>query len=247
MSDRLQERLTDLDQHMDWPTAEVSAEVLRRIAQRDHAPRPVRGWVAAAVAAAAVVLVMAIPAGRGAIADLLGVVGIEVEWTDRLPPAGAFDELDLGRAVSLEDVSVGFPILVPGTDPPGPPDRVYLDDERVATVWGVTSELPAVVDTEIGLLHLQFVGSLDEALLTKQVAQDAEMRNVSVRGRSGLWIEDGPHVVAYLDRDGVELSETTRLAGNVLMWEEDGVTHRIESSLSLEDTLDIAERLTGDF
>lgn len=244
MSDRMLERLTDLGQHMNWPTADIRADVLHRVAQPEGRHRPVRRWTAAAVALAALVLVTAIPAGRGAIADLLGVVGIELEWTDSLPPAGAFDELDLGRAVSLDGVSVGIPILVPGADPPGRPDRTYVDDGRVATVWRATPELPAVVDTEIGLLHMQFAATLDEARLTKQVTQEADVRGVTVRGRFGIWIEDGPHVVTYLDPDGLERTETTRLAGNVLMWEEDGVTHRIESSLTLEDTLAIAESLT---
>jgi hypothetical protein len=245
MSDLLQERLTDLGQRMDWPTSDVSADVLRRVAQPSHRTHPVRVWAAGAVAAAAVILVMAIPAGRGVIADLLGVVGIEVEWTDSLPPTGTFDELELGQAVSLEEVSVGFPILIPSADPPGPPDRVYVDDGRVATMWKVSPELPAVVGTDIGLLHLQFAANLDEALLTKQVVQEADVRGVTVRGRSGIWIEDGPHVVTYLDRDGRERTETTRLAGNVLMWEEEGVTHRIESSLSIEDALAIAKGLTA--
>lgn len=243
MSDRLLEQLTDLSQHMDWPTADISPDVLRRVAQPDRRPQLLRRWAVAAVALAVVLVVMAIPAGRGVIADLLGVVGIEVEWTDSLPPTGAFDEFGFGPAVSLEEV--GISILVPGSDPPGQPDRVYVDDGRVATVWGVSAELPAIVGSEIGLLHLQFTATLDEALLTKRVAQESDIRGVTVRGRFGIWIEDGPHVVTYLDSDGLERTETTRLAGNVLMWEEDGVTHRIESSLSLEDTLAIAETLTA--
>ncbi len=243
MSDQLTEQLTDLGQHMEWPSADVSADVLRRVTEPASHPRPVRRWAVAAVALAAVLVVMAIPASRGVIADLLGVVGIEVEWTDNLPPAGDFDELDFGRAVALD--SVDIPILVPGTDPPGLPDRVYVDADRVATVWAVSTELPAIVDTEIGLLHLQFPATLDEALLTKQVAQESDIGGLTVRGRFGIWIEDGPHVVTYLGPDGVERAETTRLAGNVLMWEEDGITHRIESSLSLEDTLAIAESLAA--
>lgn len=243
MTDRLLERLTDLGQHMDWPAADVSTGVLRRVAQPARRSHPVRRWAVKAMAVVAVLVVMAIPAGRGVVADLLGVVGIEVEWTGTLPPTGDFDEFGFGRAVSLEEV--GISILVPGTDPPGQPDRIYVDDGRVATVWGVSPELPAIAGTQIGLLHLQFAAALDEALLTKRVTQESAIRGVTVRGRFGIWIEDGPHVVTYLDFDGLERAETTRLAGNVLMWEEDGVTHRIESSLSLEDTLAIAETLTA--
>ena len=246
MSERLEDQLTDLGQHLDWPSTDVSADVLRRVSQPGRQPRPQRRWMPAAIAVTAVVLVMALPAGRGVIADLLGVVGIEIEWTASLPATRPFDELELGGAVSLEEVQVGFPILVPEADPPGPPDRVYVDDGRVATVWATSSALPAVVDTEIGMLHLQFAATLDEALLTKGAGRETKVRGVSVRGGFGIWIEDGPHVVSYVDGDGRERTETTRLAANVLMWEEDGVTHRIESSLSLEATLAIAESLITD-
>lgn len=245
MSERLQEQLADLGQHINWPTADVSGDVLRRVGQPTRPMFPLRGWAAVAAAATAVVLVMTVPSSRSVVADMLGVVGIEVEWTDSLPATEAFDEMDLGRAVSLDEVDAGFPILIPDTDPPGLPDRTFVENGRVATVWEASSEFPAVVDADIGLLHLQFEATIDEALLTKRVAQESAVKAVTVRGHSGIWIENGPHVVTFLDGNGVERSETTRLAGNVLIWEEEGVTHRIESSLVLEDALALAESLTA--
>jgi hypothetical protein len=54
-----------------------------------------------------------------------------------------------------------------------------------------------------------------------------------------LWSE-GPHVITTVDESGRRIEET-RLAGNVLMWESDGVTHRIETAVGLEETLRMAE------
>lgn len=241
MSDPLVSRLRDLGEHVDWATGDVSEVVTRRLTRAPS--RTNRRWQAVAIAVLTVIVGTALPAGRAVVADLLGVVGIEVEWADRLPPASG--SLDLGRVVSLQEAqeSLDFTLALPTADPPGPPDQVFLDEGRLATVWSASSDLPEVVDTGIGLLHIQFRATLDQAVLTKQVLQEAAIREVPVRGRFGIWIEDGPHAVTHLDLDGRERSETTRLAGNVLMWEEDGVTHRLESGLSLDRALAIAESL----
>jgi hypothetical protein len=59
----------------------------------------------------------------------------------------------------------------------------------------------------------------------------------------GYWLTGAPHVISYVDADGVVVDETVRLAGNVLLWEQDGVTFRIESLLSRAEALEIASSL----
>ena len=61
-----------------------------------------------------------------------------------------------------------------------------------------------------------------------------------VNGASGYWISGGVHEIIYLDPNGVPISNTLRLAGNVLLWQRGDVTLRIESSLSLEQALAVA-------
>jgi hypothetical protein len=92
---------------------------------------------------------------------------------------------------------------------------------------------------------MQFMASLDTGLLSKQLQDGSDVSAVQVRGETGFWIEGKPLVLAYFDRDGLIRTDTTRLAENVLVWEEAGVTHRIESALSLDETRAVAESLSS--
>jgi hypothetical protein len=49
--------------------------------------------------------------------------------------------------------------------------------------------------------------------------------------------------VYYVDAEGRTLTDTVRLAGDVLLWESDGITYRIESALPLERVLEIASSM----
>jgi hypothetical protein len=64
---------------------------------------------------------------------------------------------------------------------------------------------------------------------------------IGVADSSGFWIEGAPHVISIEDPTGRRVEETIRFVGNVLMWESDGVTHRLETVLGLEEALRIAE------
>jgi hypothetical protein len=56
-----------------------------------------------------------------------------------------------------------------------------------------------------------------------------------------LWIEGQPHTVLYRDSDGQVREERSRLAANTLLWEQSGLTLRLESSLSKDEAIRIAE------
>ena len=64
-----------------------------------------------------------------------------------------------------------------------------------------------------------------------------------VRGDLAFWIDGAAHTFMYLDADGQPQSEEYRLAGNVLLWEANGVTYRLESELTRETAIAIAESL----
>ena len=51
-------------------------------------------------------------------------------------------------------------------------------------------------------------------------------------GQPGIWVE-GEHVVS-------ELFGLPRLSGNVLLWEQDGLTLRLEGRLTKEQALELA-------
>jgi hypothetical protein len=179
------------------------------------------------------------PQAREAVADLLGVAGIEIELRPELEePVGA--RLDLGREVAIGELveSVDFAVSVPALA--GEPDGVYLSDGQVNMVWEGGESLPAAGDTGVGLLYTQFPSESVSDRLVKGVGGETTVVAVEVAGSSGLWIE-GPHVISREDDSGIRIEETLRLAGNVLIWESDDVTHRIETTVGLEETLRIAE------
>ena len=57
------------------------------------------------------------------------------------------------------------------------------------------------------------------------------------------WLSGGEHVVRWASPDGSG-EATTRLAGNVLLWEAHGVTYRLEGDLSRADALELAGQIS---
>ena len=49
-----------------------------------------------------------------------------------------------------------------------------------------------------------------------------------------------PHDVTYVDRDGVERTATTRLAGPTLVWQSGAVTYRLEGLPTKEEAVEVA-------
>ena len=60
------------------------------------------------------------------------------------------------------------------------------------------------------------------------IAKEGEVHVMSVRGRPALWITGNHDAIPYFDRDGTLRTGVPRPTGHVLLWEEHGVTYRIE-------------------
>lgn len=231
---------------IDWPDADLTGPVVARITTAEQRTTGSRRWIQVALAAAAIaIFVVATPAGRQAVADLLEVAGIRVSWSEQTASPGA--ELELGEQVTLEEAAelASFPLLFPVGAEVGEADGVYFSDfppgGAVHLVWESDGSLPAAGETDVGLLYSQFQVRTPGGF-TKTVQPGNEARRVQVRDNDGFWIEGAPHIIFYEDETGV-LEERSRLAANVLAWEEDGVTHRIETTLGLEEALRLAEAL----
>ena len=249
MSRPIEQALVELAHHIDWPEPSDQAMGLRRRLEGSPRSRTGHRWVP--VTALILILVASLllfsPTAREAVADLLGVAGIEIRF-DPDPAEVVGGELDLGEAVTLEEAAEGvdFELSVPGNL--GPPDGVFLSDRpssgRVTMVWESDEALPASGDTGIGVVYSQFALELaEEADFVKSVMPDTSVRAVEVDTAIGLWIEGAPHLISYEDAIGNRVEEETRLAGNVLMWESDGVTHRLETTVGLGPTLALAGSL----
>jgi hypothetical protein len=80
----------------------------------------------------------------------------------------------------------------------------------------------------------------------KQVGPASQTVGVSVRGATGLWITGASHEIVYRDPvSGEIVAKSRRLAGNVLIWEDGGVTYRLEGAIDSVDALEVARNLRG--
>jgi hypothetical protein len=248
----LELNLRSLGHELEWlPTPDLVSRVQHRLA----APLPRRrflSWRPVLVAGLAIVVLTLgfSPGAREAIARLLGVVGIRIETEVETTVPPAF-ELGLGIPVAATEVQslVDYSVLTPQSSELGAPNEIYFNDQRlggqITLVWVPQPNLPEAADSGVGMLISSFRGNLDSSTYAKELnATRNLLLEVQVRGRPGFWIEGEPHVFLFENTSGVIEFESIRLAGNVLLWEENGVTIRIESALPMEDVRRIAESLT---
>jgi hypothetical protein len=254
----LERMLHELAPHVDYPPEpDLVRSVRARIeaaappSQRrilPHVPRRAALAGVMVLLAAVITSLVALPGLRAAVADWLGLGGVRIHSGGPSPtPAG--ESLDLGEALSVEQAQgqVDFDVAVP--DALGEPNEVFFDElvpgGQVALVYRTRPGLPATPGSDVGLLVTEFEGSVDEILAKKIISTDpgTELEQVAVGGSTGLWISGEPHFITYMGPDGQPREETVRLVGNVLLWERNGVTFRIESALSKGKALHIARSL----
>jgi hypothetical protein len=216
---------------------EVRAAVRQRLTVR---PRPYlpRRWLAVATAVLVAILVAIIPPARTAVADaataVLRFAGIEINQggdAGSLPATPS--PLPSARTTTLAEARrlAGFRIAVPTTL--GEPDSVQVADPDPAGA-------PRVVTLIYrgGTVHLdQFDGEIDPYFAKK--VQVAGVRWTEINGQPAVWIP-APHAVTYVDRTGVERTETARLAGSTLIWLSAEASYRLEGELTLDEAVKIA-------
>ncbi len=216
--------------------------------------RPTNWLVAALILLAIAGALVLFPQARHAIADRLGLQGVLIRWVDEVPtpqPSQVGAPLLLGRPVTLDEAraAVDFPVRVPTASGFTAPGEIYLLDQdegaMVSFVYPAAPGLPASNQTGVGALLTQFQGEADRGLIEKGLpdegAQETQLEAISVAGQPGFWISGAPHGFFFVCYDAGECrQERYRLAGNVLLWERDGVTLRLESTLSREAALAIA-------
>jgi hypothetical protein len=262
----LERALADLGAHIAYPrTPELSTTVRARIAAGRQRRWPAwdayRPWprVAGALAAGLLALAVAVLAisseARGAVADRLGLGGVRFFAAPESPsPAPAVSppvpgpRLLGGMSVTLAEARgrAGFALRLPSLPGLGEPDEVYFNSAvpggAVSLVYAPRPGLPEAPGTGIGLLITQFRGDYGP-FLQKGLVAGGLLRPVTVGGAQGYWIEGAPHVLLFRDTAGEVHEERSRLAGNTLLWERDGVTFRLETAAGLDDALRIAESL----
>lgn len=142
----------------------------------------------------------------------------------------------LAGETTLEDAQARswFQIRLPGYPSDlGLPDRVFLQDQGgmvVILTWGSPDDprKPRLVLYELS----------SESWGTKKIQVEA-LTTAIVNGQIAAWAT-GPYILIY--RNG-QLVQQRIVDGPVLIWEQEGVTYRLESGLTLEEAVRIAESL----
>lgn len=205
---------------------ELTARVLERLE-----PRRRRLWLVPVLTViAAVGALLAIPQTRAAILDFLRIGGEEIRRVETQPRAPE-RPLQLGREVSLEEArdAVDYPLLLPAAQA-----DAYLD-----------RSVPRMVNLRWGRYVLSQWPGEQLPFVQKQAGPRSRIVNVLVGDDPGAWITGARHEVVYRNAQGEVLHETRRLVGNVLIWERDGITYRLEGARTRAEALGIARNLRG--
>lgn len=253
--------LAEVGERLAYPRPTRLADAVRARLREPHArpwwdvlrsPRYAFAPILATVAVLALVIVLAVPGARAAATVFLHAWGIDIFQGPAIatPAVSPSPRAGLGSITTLDDARrrADFTVRVP-TDPRlGTPEEVYRDRadatgarQRISLVYGQRAGIQMSHEPGVSVLVVEFRGTFDETLIGgKGVGPDTKIESLSVNGGRGLWLEGAPHLFFYRDASGQILTETLRLAGNTLIWEQDGVTFRLEAQVSRDEALAIA-------
>ena len=155
-----------------------------------------------------------------------------------LPPPAALR--DLAGATTLAAVQQGpIPLRLPAYPADlGPPDRVYrqyLDGPAIILVWLVPGQ-PDQIRLALYELSSRVIGQ-------KLIGDTTTLETTTVHGQPAVWLR-GPHVLQFYRNGQLDMTGRRLVAGDVLAWEEGGITYRLESTLALDEARRVAESLT---
>jgi hypothetical protein len=246
--------LSELSSALDWPPtpalADAVGHAVRTLPRRQFLPvwRPMRRGLALALLGALLLVGLA----AAAIGFALG--GLRISFGE--PPAASplapsqILERGFGEEMSLDQAAerLGFTMLLP-TDPAlDAPAHVFVAEPppggALALVWGDQPGLPADTESGVGLVITEFRADIGPEVFEKLLDAGERVVATSVKGLPAYWIGGGDHFFFYRDANGRLVDTTLRLVGPTLVWEQDGLTLRIEGAPTVDDAVRIAESLT---
>jgi hypothetical protein len=237
------------------PTPDIAGSIRSRLDRPRISP-----YRRLAVAATLIVVVLggllAVPEVRAAILEALRIGGITIfvgetptttpeatttivvrtprpTMTPFIEPTPILSVLDLPGETTLVEArsQASFDILLPAyPEDLGDPQRVFLQDLGGAVVTLVWLDEGSV------RLSLQV---LDERVVGSKY-DPGDYRRTTVHGELAAWLT-GDHILAFFGGRGGDFIR--QIERNVLIWEEDGITYRLETDASLAEAVRIAESL----
>jgi hypothetical protein len=236
MADRLDAELRLLAADVTFPpTPALASAVAARVEGRGGGMPPLhRPWVRSL----ALAVWLSLLAAATVLAISWWLPGLRIVPVASVPPVPSVPGADLRLGAPTAATDVPFAVAMAGS-----PSSAFTggEGEVVSLVFVAREGLPEIGTTGIGLLIQRLEGDLETVMVEKLVDEvGASVIPISVGEASGFWIEGPPHLVRYLTPDGAVRSEMTRLVGDTLVWQTDGVIYRMESGLELADSLELA-------
>jgi hypothetical protein len=256
--DDLGARFRAMSPALAWPeTPDISRAIADAIREAERRPpsmplrlslpsrrRTVLVIVAAVLALAAVALAAKLVIDIGAVSVQV-LPGRPTALPDTTASGGDFGRLvTIERAAAIAGFRPGMPAAL------GPPEQVWVDRTRpdfapseevarIAMAWPPDANLPRIRGSRYGAVLLVFEG--EGNALTKTIFEETDRYGEAiVDGRIGFWTS-GPHELELLDPSG----GTSRflVEGNVLIWQAEGLTYRLETMLPKSEAIHIAETI----
>jgi len=252
--DALGLELATLAAELEWPPTPGIADAVARELAADRSRergwwrggwRPARRALVLAVLAAA--LVIGLVAGIGFALGGLRIVFGGPPPGSPLPPA-VVTQRGFGERTDLDIAAERLGgLLVPTDAALGAPEHVYYDGRTrsVALAWGARPGLPADPASGLGAVVTEFRAEITPGTFTKVLYENALLERTAVAGHPAYWIAGGEHFLFFERPDGQPLETTIRMVGTTLMWEQDGLTLRIEGVRELADAIRIGESMAG--
>jgi hypothetical protein len=215
----LERELLALAVHVELPPErDLWPGIGARLGAAPHKPWLRIAAVAVAALAAAIGIAFAVPPARSAILRFLGLEGVTIVRVQKLPRVASGAAV-IGQPTTLDGAAarLGFRALLPDI---GAPEAVYLDpsDQAVLLLYGKPARL-RFEETRLGVFG-------------KIVTIQQHVDRVTVNGNLGVWFS-GTHVVD-------DFFSQPRLAGSALIWEQNGLTLRLEGRFTKAEALRIA-------
>ena len=215
--------------------------------------------LAGAVVLILVVIAIALPGPRHAVARWLGFDSVRIEpSTTTLPttassPAAPVSTavatstpepaLGLGAATSIEDAMGRTGLPDPSPTLLGEPLSVHVVQPpasgQIVVVYGASDLVPESSVTGAGALASVMPAKINDGFFQKTLGATSTVRSVDVDGAPGYWIEGAPHDLLFEFGDEI-LPDTFRLATNTLLWQVGDDVYRLEADVDLDTALRIA-------
>ena len=111
-------------------------------------------------------------------------------------------------------------------------------------MWRTSASLAgSTAQPDVAILLTQLQVGLGGGGFQKMLPRGAVIEQVTVDGRPAWWITGDLHELTFLGANGQLVVDSSRLAGDTLLWTADGLTYRLESSLSRARAIAFAESI----